>query len=266
MTEDFYVDDVLSGAGTCDEAIEKQTQLIEMLNRGGFHIHKWCSNMPDLLRNIPAEDCEKTMLFENSDANETIKTLGILWNPVADEFVFRVNRNLESGRITKRVVLSGLAKLFDPLGLVGPVIVSAKIFMQNLWKAKLLWDEQLPVDLASWWQQFCAKLPLIENIKISRFVLADDGERIELHGFADASLKAYGACVYVCQWKLGRPHMKLLCSKSKVAPFSATAPEELKIPRLELNAALLLSNLVDKVKKSIRIDCVVFFKNSVVVS
>lgn len=255
LKRDFYVDDVLSGAGTIKEALEGQSQLIGLLKCGGFHIHKWCSNVPELLDQIPSSDREKTMLFDECDANDTIKTLGILWCPVKDEFTFRVNLVVDSNQINKRGVLSALAKLFDPLGLVGPVTVKMKIFMQELWRANLEWDEQLPIELSARWQRFCMNLPVLESVKIPRFVLtADECKRIELCGFADASLRAYGACVYLCVWTNGKPNLSLLCSKSKVSPITSKTPEELKIVRLELNAAVLLSILIDKVKKSFRID------------
>lgn len=254
LREDFYVDDVLSGADTCADAIEKQRQLILLLNSGGFHIHKWCANVAELLEDIPVEDREKFMSFEGNDANNTIKALGILWNPIDDEFMFQANLIIDDAVVTKRKVLSIIAKLFDPLGLIGPVIVWAKLFMQELWKLRLQWDDQLPNEMIIRWHEFCTNLSLLKNMKIRRFVMIENADRIEIHGFADASLRAYGACVYICSWKCGKPYMQLFSSKSKVSPINSTTPEELKIPRLELNAALLLSKLIDKILNSTKIE------------
>jgi hypothetical protein len=46
---DFYVDDILSGADTVEEALIIQRQLLGLLKSGGFVLHKWCSNDSTLL-------------------------------------------------------------------------------------------------------------------------------------------------------------------------------------------------------------------------
>ena len=62
----------------------------------------------------------------------------------------------------------------------------------------------------------------------------------KFHGFCDASLNGYGACIYVKTiYKSGKISVKLLSSKSRVAPVKQET-----IPRLELLGALLLSRLM----------------------
>ncbi|GFU58684.1 integrase catalytic domain-containing protein [Trichonephila clavipes] len=93
------------------------------------------------------------------------------------------------------------------------------------------------------WMNFYQKLAKVNNFKIPRCILLPATIRIEIHGFSDASERAYAAVVYIkCFNESGQSQTRLLCSKSRVAPLKT-----LTIPRLELSAALLLSRLVKKV-------------------
>ncbi|GFX91474.1 DUF1758 domain-containing protein [Trichonephila clavipes] len=93
------------------------------------------------------------------------------------------------------------------------------------------------------WKNFYQKLSKINNFKIPRCILLPATIRIEIHGFSDASERAYAAVVYIkCFNESGQSQTRLLCRKSRAAPLKT-----LTIPRLELSAALLLSRLVKKV-------------------
>jgi hypothetical protein len=96
----------------------------------------------------------------------------------------------------------------------------------------------------------------INTISIPRRIVPDETSiSYEMHGFCDASQTAYGACVYIrVKDALGNFHSQLLCSKNRVAPLSATT-----IPRLELCGALLLAQLVDKVKQTLNLNIEQFF-------
>ncbi|XP_046976585.1 uncharacterized protein LOC124542708 isoform X4 [Vanessa cardui] len=169
------------------------------------------------------------------------KTLGLNWQCSRDTFSFFINLN-STDNVTKRQILSVIAQIFDPIGLVVPCIVEAKILMQQLWLAKCSWDEPVPASIQSIWCDFQKSLPLLNAIQIPRWVVCDSPKTIQLHVFSDASEKAYGACVYVRSESLdGRVHVHLLTAKSKVAPIKPTT-----MPRLELCAALLGSRLYTK--------------------
>ncbi|XP_055543232.1 uncharacterized protein LOC129728796 [Wyeomyia smithii] len=142
VKQDSYVDDFLTGGNSPAEVIEIYKQLSEMLRRGGFGVHKFCSNSELVRKNIPIELQESQMNFEDADINSAIKTLGLIWNPTEDYFTYHVKTFAlqNSTTVTKRMVLSDIGRLFDPLGFLGPIITLAKILMQDLWRLKLNWD------------------------------------------------------------------------------------------------------------------------------
>ncbi|GFU44951.1 uncharacterized protein TNCV_4234761 [Trichonephila clavipes] len=145
---------------------------------------------------------------------------------------------------TKREVLSIIAHLFDPLGFLGPILTKAKLILQKLWVLKLEWDEPLSNPIAKEWNDFVSTLPVIQNIHVPRLVIGK--VRIIVHGFADASTAAYGAVLYAQSISEEDVSTRLLCSKSRVAPV-----KPITIPRLELCACVLLSQLLEKVSHSL---------------
>ncbi|XP_039438683.1 uncharacterized protein LOC120419884 [Culex pipiens pallens] len=265
VLNNFYVDDVLAGADDLCQAKQLQQDMIEMLARGGFQLHKWCANHAALLEEIPIENRAKTLNFEKNDEGEVVKTLGLLWDPVSDVFKFSVKPFKKSTeRPTKRQIMSDIARLFDPLGYLGPAVMIAKLVMQQLWKEKFHWDDPVPEDVAKMWERFRSELCEISELKIPRAVAAAvDVTSYELHGFADASMKGYGCSVYLrCLKRDGTAEMMLLCAKSRVAPLKElnrqpkddAEPEDLTIPRLELCASKLMVEQVVKVLDAVELD------------
>lgn len=165
VKRDFYVDDLFSGANTREEALLLQDELTELLSRGGFNLRQWCSNDSEVMNSIP-ENLANITLF--SDASQPIKTLGIQWNPQMDILTYNVANNFDEPRVTKRIMLSQIAQLFDPIGLLGPVIAKAKIFMQLLWQQKTKWDESVSPEIHTLWMQFRQELNCLNEIKFQR--------------------------------------------------------------------------------------------------
>ncbi|XP_058988017.1 uncharacterized protein LOC131807010 [Musca domestica] len=243
LKDNFYMDDGLGGADSLSTAIQKE--LITILKQHGFILRKWSSNTPRLLKDIPHSDREV-----NLDLNEsqTIKTLGLYWMPQADQFCVKTNID-HNEIISKRVVTSELTNLFDPLGLLAPIVVKAKIFIQQLWQHTLDWDEALPEKLCATWKTFRRELEGLNNFKIPRHVFCGEiPTNIQLHVFADASERAFGAAIYIrFIGKDGRVVVRLICAKSRVAPLKKQT-----LPRLELCAAVVAAQLATRVKNDLR--------------
>ncbi|KAK9739544.1 Protein of unknown function (DUF1759) [Popillia japonica] len=141
ILEDFYVDDLITGGDSLDTLQVIRDKLIQLLSEGGFKLNKFASNHPSLLENISDKNDASVIIF---DKTWTIKTLGLLWNSFQDAFYFQVPEI--NGIITKRTILSTTAKMFDPIGLISPIIITAKILMQRLWELHISWDDELKVE------------------------------------------------------------------------------------------------------------------------
>ncbi|XP_018402067.1 PREDICTED: uncharacterized protein LOC108779200 [Cyphomyrmex costatus] len=244
VMRDFYVDDLLTGAETLEQAIKLKTQITELLNSGGFKLRKWASNHSQLIESPTNEQQEEQWCFDFMEAH---KTLGILWNPQQDCFLYRLTTHQEVSKITKRVVLSQTASYYDPLGLIGPVIVKAKILLQNIWKLQLTWDETVPMEIHTAWRTLKDSMSDLKNIAFPRHICLAGAVELQLHGFADASEVAYGACIYMRSTNAALSHrVVLVCSKSRVAPLK----KKLSLPKLELCAAHLLSQTCQTVLKA----------------
>jgi hypothetical protein len=136
--------------------------------------------------------------------------------------------------------------------------------MQQLWQLKVNWDDLLTTELKEHWQRLQHKLPNVKCIQIDRLVVSKERlERIELHGFSDASEVAYGACIYLRSIDVqGKITTRLLCSRSRVAPL-----KRLSLPRLELCAAMLLAEMYQASLRALKISFnkVRFWTDSMVV-
>lgn len=155
-------------------------------------------------------------------------------------------------KLTKRIVLSKISQLFDPNGYVSPVIILAKIIMQLIWNAQIDWDDEIPIDIQVLWGKFWERISHLERTKIPRWLGMETGVKLQLHGFADSSIQAYGCCVYLRVTHAdGKIACRLIASKSRVAPLKGVT-----IPRLELAATELLSQLMFSVRESMELQTV----------
>ena len=242
IRRDMYVDDLASGAETKEEAIKLQDSLITMLNNHGFPLRKWMSNLPELVNRLPVELRETADSKKFEEDSYTITTLGLVWKPKEDIIVFKVQPLPADVPSTKRQLISDASKLFDPTGLISPVIIRFKILMQSTWTLGLEWDEELPFDLLEKWRQIRQDLSALEQLKIPRHISPSTKHNLQLHVFTDASQLAYGAAIYVRVDTADGPCTRLLTSKSRVAPL-----KQVSIPRLELCAAQLGVKLLSSV-------------------
>lgn len=250
IREDFYMDDLMTGHDTEEGCVKLQQEISTILDAAKLPLRKWCSNSQYVRQQIGK--CSDDPLFSlEIDNNDTVKSLGLCWKPVADEFRFSITPSIYiRPKLTKRMLLSDLNRVFDPLGFLTPVLIVGKIFLQQLWQIKSDWDCAIADDMRVKWTSFYAGLEELKKLAIPRGVLTAGKKYFEVHGFCDASQEAYGACVYLRSvGQNGIWHSNLLCSKSRVAPLKGAT-----IPRLELSGALCLAELIQKVSESWDID------------
>ncbi|XP_075150935.1 uncharacterized protein LOC142225044 [Haematobia irritans] len=119
VTRDFYVDDLISGGDSIEEVVKIRREVTAILKRGNLQIRKWISNDETVLQDVCQSDRETFLQFH--DGTDVTKTLGLVWDPKLDKFLFSLSHVMESKNISKRTVLSSIARLYDPLGLIGPI-------------------------------------------------------------------------------------------------------------------------------------------------
>lgn len=242
LRQQCYMDDILAGTDNSGALVELGEQLIALLNIAKFELHKWNSNSRDFLEHFGDEGNSTSYDIVSDDHSS--KILGISWCSTNDYFTISLPKNIKVDPATKRNILSVISRIYDPLGFVSPVTVVGKMLMQKIWLSKLTWDQILDERLKLEWLSFVKNLSELSKQRVPRcFLIKSDLIRVELHGFADASLRAYGACVYI-RGLYGNKSVSshLVCSKSRIAPVRTVS-----LPRLELCACLLLGNLIHRV-------------------
>ncbi|VDK52815.1 unnamed protein product [Cylicostephanus goldi] len=159
------------------------------------------------------------------------KLLGLKWDIIDDNLILPLPEETSNkDPWTKRKVLKHIASIYDPLGLLSPSTLPGKIFLQSLWKEKLLWDETLPSEKEAQWQEIISAWTTSE-LTTPRLIIDCEEEisyEYDLHVFADASSAAYCAVAYIVQKANDKPiRASLVMSKSRLAPLS----HSMTIPR-----------------------------------
>lgn len=251
VNKSFYVDDVLTGSDDLSTAKRIREDLTELTGRACMKLCKWRTSSPQLRDSIPEELRELTNLSISLAPSECPKTLGLHWDTNKDCFFVPTPEVQEQPRVTKRVLASVVATIFDVLGWFSPATLTAKMLLQETWSLKIDWDHPLPDFLHQKWNVWIRELPEIMNCPVPRHLGLMNVPVIDrqLHGFCDASIKAYGGVIYLRTFHANtNVTINLISSKSKVAPLKSST-----VPRLELCGAVVLAELLETTAKDLDI-------------
>ena len=262
IKDSSFMDDIIDSTENVAKANILTKNISDILKKGNFHIKEWViSSKNDINADFD--------LFEFSDGCERV--LGMSWSVQNDCFNYEVKLNFskKKGKIrtepnikledignrlpsnlTKRMILSQLNGMFDPLGLISPFVIKGKILLRQLWIApeKYGWDDCISEDMRKSWVEFFTEMYQLPHLSFKRCVKPVNAIKNPiLIIFSDASFDAYGACCYV-RWELSNGGFEscLLVAKSKIAPTKS-----LTIVRLELLAAVISVRL----RLSIETEC-----------
>ena len=160
----------------------------------------------------------------------------MVWIAETDVFIFNTKPPSTDLPLTERNVLKNVATLFDPLGLVTPYTIRAKILLQVMWTRGLDWDEGIDGDLMEQVQQWFSEVDDLKKVQVQRCLQPRTGPaETTIHTFVDASKDAFGAVSYVRNARQDEVvETRFIASKTKVAPLAT-----MSIPRLELSAAVM---------------------------
>ena len=244
VERDFYVDDRL-------KSLPGSKQSIDLLQR--------TQGM------LATANCNLDL---NNDTKPIQRSLGVYWDLKMDTFTFKVSEGNKP--FTRRGVLSVINSLFDPLGIVLPVIIKGKMLLRTVCSSKESsvrdWDEPLPKEHNPAWMEWCQSLSSLQHLKIPRsYTLTPLAETnsIELHVFCDASIHGIAAVCYLKSTQPdGKVHMSFVFGKAKLAPSHATT-----IPRLELCAAVLAVQITELImeEQAIKPHSITYYSDSKVV-
>ncbi|XP_017486641.1 PREDICTED: uncharacterized protein LOC108375071 [Rhagoletis zephyria] len=258
IKNNFYVDDLIAGANSVEEAINLKADITKTLAIRGFPLSKWVSNDLSIIQNVDMQT--SAVDIAEIDTESSLKILGLHWQPLKDFFTFKVAPVVNA--CTKRVILSDSSKIYDPLGFLSPCTVLLKTMFQQLWLHDIQWDEDIPVALSQSWLTFRQNYACFNSLRIPRWVHTSPRDKFQLCGFSDASQMAYAAAVYCRIPTAEGAKVFLLTAKTKVAPL-----KQMSLPRLELAGTLLLAKLFKAVKGAMElgdVECIAWTDSMIV--
>ncbi|GFV20657.1 integrase catalytic domain-containing protein [Trichonephila clavipes] len=200
-----------------------------------------------------SEGCFNLRIFESNVASKSVDKhsgetfiLGIIWD--LDNDVLKCCTNFDSltceVKITKRLVLSTVQKVFDPIGMLAPSTLLPKLLLQEIWKMKKAWDQELPQNIVNKFMKWFNEIQILKDGTVPRCMKIDIFT--ELHVFVDASKGSYAGCVFARSIVDSRVSVIRVRAKSRVAPLKL-----LSIPRLEVMACCVGARLVNSILKAL---------------
>lgn len=151
---------MLSGADSDDSAVLLRNDINAMFIKGGFELAKWTTNSSTLRPQLEDSSAAQIVAIDGDEADSSV--LGLQWNPASDVFKYKILAPSQNEKITKRRIVSNVAKLYDPNGYLSPVVVTAKILIQKLWQSECTWDSKVPSELAKEYYSFVSELQRLE--------------------------------------------------------------------------------------------------------
>ena len=228
LKENIYIDNLFVTSNVETELIDKKIKTENLLNSAGFSLHEWESNA----HSVSQRDMENSF---------SCNVLGIKWYPQEDALgVSPIRFADDNHAISKRSLVSNVAKIYDPLGIYLPVTIRGRILVQDVWRRKVDWDTHVDSDISSSALSLYRDLSNLHSIRIQRN--STEGNVGDLHIFSDSSLRAYGSVAYLTSTN----GTYLLCAKSRLAPINSRT-----LPELELCAILLSTKLAHFILKAV---------------
>ncbi|XP_061166393.1 uncharacterized protein LOC133175314 [Saccostrea echinata] len=253
VCNNFYVDDGLLSSTTEEEAISLVHRTKKALQDGGnIRLHKFSSNSRKVLDSFAPYDLAKNLKNLNfGSTNLPIqRSLGLLWNTEMDEFTFEVNPVEKA--YTRRGLLSTINSVYDPVGFAQPVVIRGKLLLRQMMSVTTNtdWDDPLPAFLHDEWSSWVDSLSQLENFCVPRSYNSSfvNSTRREVLVFCDASKDIIAAVAYLKLQDNDTSSTSFLLGKAKVAPVHGHT-----IPRLELCAAVLATEIAEFVRDQLKI-------------
>ncbi|XP_064625956.1 uncharacterized protein LOC135486787 [Lineus longissimus] len=237
MKTKFYVDNLLTGVDSNQEALDYFQESREIMNHASFNLRQWSSNSETLDERIRSEGVQTK--------SDIVGVLGLKWDTKSDQISVAKKDLKSSGELSKRKVTSQTASIFDPLGIVAPLTVPAKSYVNNLWRGQKTWDEHLSITERQEWETIKQEsLSLTHMLSIPRWLGGDTSKPLQIVVFCDACpTTAIGCVAYAKQ----NNKVALIGSKNKVISEKNV---NFTVPKLELMAMVLGVNYAETLRNT----------------
>lgn len=240
LKDNLYVDDLICGAQTTQEAVESVNEIKTIFSEANMNIRKWRTN------------CKWTRELIKGDPVSDVNVLGVKWTLDDDSLQahIKVKQYSDNVKVTKRIILSSIGQIFDPLGYVSPFVMMLKIIFQGLWVKGFEWDEELPLKIQDNWKKWINEAKAGHVFKHQRKLYTNNNYLFQqLHVFCDASQVGYAAVAYLRVVYGDHTEVKFVMSRARLAPL-----KKVTIPRLELLAAVMGVHLAKYITENLHID------------
>ena len=170
VLENIYMDDYLDSMESPERALKRSKELVHLLHLGGFKLTKFVSNVPNLADRIDGSPQSTEPKVIASSKEESSHVLGLKWDRNNDTLVVsRGTSSTVAKSLTQRLLLSLVSKVFDPIGLVAPFTVDARLLLKDIWRVSgQHWDEELPKNIVERFLEWIVELPKLAEITIPR--------------------------------------------------------------------------------------------------
>lgn len=242
------------------EAMSLLQQTQASLAESSLCLHKFVSNSPEVIVAFSEEDC--VPVNKDLDLSGYVATmqhsLGLPCEIKSDTFTFSVSIDVKP--LTWHEVLSAVNRVFDPLGLLVPVMVQGRVLLRELTSELSDWDLPLPEDKLKKWETWRYSFQILKGLHVPCTYTQSSLCKIahkELCVFSDESIKAIGTVAYLrVVRKDGKIEVGFIMGKAKLTPQSRPT-----IPRLELYAAVLATEMADLIQEvlDLKLDTIRFF-------
>lgn len=235
FTDTTYMDDALVVASSAEELKSKLQQIEKVLELGSFQLHKLVASFSTQRQLDPSGHYEWACRATESEIEDPpkAKVLGVYWNLKRDTITWP-ELGAPPEKFTRRIAASALAKLFDPLGLLGPFHLQRRAAMREAVFSTHNWDEPLAPQIHFELRSLLEQYKLLPRFDLPRWI--GRNPNLTIHIFCDASKVGYGAAAYVLNRSGEQPAAFLLSSTARLWP-----KEDATMPRKELGAALIAS-------------------------
>ena len=220
---EVFVDNLFVCLDNSKDIITAADSLADIFNKSSMPLHEFASNCP-VTNNILKNRGLKTK-------ESKLKVLGMMWD-FTNDLMYINEPVFEVEHVTKRSLLSDIAKVFDPIGFLGPLTALGRQLVQVAWECDFNWDTALTSDIVEKWVQVVSQLKAAIRVPIPRWVGLKNLNNVSVHCFTDASDKALGVVIYL----VNAEHSVFFSSKPKVCPIKMA---HFTVPRKELAAFAL---------------------------